>query len=297
MSISPSGPKDDGYTQEPASTPRWIPILIVALLLGIAGLGYAAYSSHQQLTQMQSDLDKSNSHADLLSKELDETNTRVAQMRGQLDVTSQKLGLTQDELARARTLSQQIQKQQEESDAKLGAQIGQIGQAQQQSDQKLGQVTTDLGGAKTDIASTQKDLADTKAKLTSAVGDLNGQGVLIARTRDDLDALRRLGERNIFDFNLTKSKQPQHIGPIQAKLQSTDPKHYKFSLTLIADDKTIEKKDRSVDEPMQFYVAHSRVPYEMVVFEVSKDRVAGYVSTPKDNGPTASAAPAAAPAK
>ena len=293
MSISPSGPRDDSYTPEAAATPRWIPIVIVILLLGIAGLGYAAYTSHQEFQQLQSDLATSNSHADVLSKQLDETNSRVAQMRGQLDVTSQKLGLTQDELARARTLAQQIQQQQQDSDAKLASQIGQV---QQESDQKIGQVSTDLSGAKTDIVSTQKDLADTKTKLTLATGDISGQGVLIARTRDDLDALRRLGERNIFDFNLTKSKQPQHIGPIQAKLQSTDPKHFKFSLTLIADDKTIEKKDRNVDEPMQFYVAHSRVPYEMVVFEVSKDRVTGYVSTPKDNGPTASAAPAAAPA-
>jgi phage-related tail protein len=263
-------------------------------VLGLAGLGYEVYASHNDIQQLQTNLTTSNSHADVLSKQLDETNSRIAQMRGQLDVTSQKLGLTQDELARARTLAQTIQKQQQDSDTKLGAQIGQV---QQESDQKIGQVTTDLTGAKTDIASTQKDLADTKAKLTSTVGDLGVQSGLIAHTQEDVEALRRLGERNIFDFNISKSKTPQHVGPVQARLLSTDPKHFKFSLTLIADDKTIEKKDRNVDEPMQFYVRGARVPYEIVVFEVTKDHITGYLSTPKDNAPAAAGAAGAAAAK
>jgi hypothetical protein len=289
MSTTPNGPKDETYVYaDSPSIPTWIPIVIIVLVLGFAGLGYAEYSAHSQLAQLQTDLTTSNSHADVLGKQLDETNSRIAQMRGQLDVTSQKLGLTQDELARARTLAQTIQKQQQDSDAKLGAQIGQV---QQESDQKIGAVTTDLTGAKTDIASTQKDLADTKAKLTTTVGDLGVQSGLIAHTQEDVEALRRLGERNIFDFNINKTKAPQHIGPVQAKLLSTDPKHFKFSMTLIADDKTIEKKDRNVDEPMQFYVRGARAPYEIVVFEVTKDHITGYLSTPKDAG---SAAPAAA---
>jgi hypothetical protein len=291
MSSTPNGPKsDETYVYDSPSTPRWIPIVVIVLVLGLVGLGYAAYTSHNDIQQLQTDLTTSNSHADVLSKQLDETNSRIAQMRGQLDVTSQKLGLTQDELARARTLAQTIQKQQQDSDAKLGAQIGQV---QQESDQKIGQVSTDLTGAKTDIASTQKDLADTKAKLTSTVGDLGVQSGLIARTQEDVEALRRLGERNIFDFNISKSKTPQHVGPVQAKLLSTDPKHFKFSMTLIADDKTIEKKDRNVDEPMQFYVRGARAPYEMVVFEVTKDHITGYLSTPKDNATAAAPAPAA----
>src|ERR1700729_4281988 len=168
MSSTPNGPKsEETYVYDSPSTPRWIPIVVIVLVLGLAGLGYEVYASHNDIQQLQTNLTTSNSHADVLSKQLDETNSRIAQMRGQLDVTSQKLGLTQDELARARTLAQTIQKQQQDSDAKLGAQIGQV---QQESDQKIGQVTTDLTGAKTDIASTQKDLADTKAKLTSTVG-------------------------------------------------------------------------------------------------------------------------------
>jgi len=287
MSISPNAPKpDQSYVYDTPSTPRWIPLLIIMLFLGLGGLGYVGYT---QLQKLQGDLVASNSHADQLGKQLDETNSRVAQLRGQLDVTSQKLGMTQNDLARARTLAQQIQKEQQESDAKLGAQIGQV---QQESSEKIGLVTTDLTGAKTDIAATRKDLEDTKSRLTSTVGDLGVQSGLIARNREDLEALRRLGERNIYDFNIVKTKNPQRVGPIQVKLQRTDPKRYRFTLTLMADDKAIEKKDRNVDEPMQFYVRGTRVPYEMVVFEVAKDRVTGYLSTPKDVG--VAAAPAAA---
>jgi len=299
MSITPNiptnaPPSNGGYAYEPAPTPRWIPLVIIVLFLGVGVLVYFGYNARVQL---QGALDKGNTHAEVLSKELEQTNSRVALLRAQLDVTSQKLGLTQAELARAR-------------DAKLVAQIGQV---QKENEAKIGQVSTDLTGAKSDIAATKKDLDETKKNLTSAVGDLNGQGVLIARNHEELEALRRLSERNIYDFKLTKSKTPQHVGPIQILLRSTDPKHYKFTMTVIADDKSIEKKDRNVDEPMQLYVRGIRAPYEMVVFEVTKDGANGYLSTPKEtaspapsggaasgaapaNAPAGNAAPASAPA-
>jgi hypothetical protein len=286
MSITPNvPPSNEGYAYEPSPTPRWIPLLIIVLFLGIGAVVYVGYSSR---TQLQNALTQSNSQADVLSKELEQTNSRVALLRAQLDVTSQKLGLTQAELARARGMAQQIQQEQQDSDAKLVAQIGQV---QQENEKKIGQVSTDLTGAKTDIAATKKDLDETKKNLTSAVGDLNGQGVLIARNHEELDALRRLNERNIYDFKLTKSKNAQRVGPIQILLRNTDPKKFKFTMTVIADDKAIEKKDRNVDEPMQFYIRGVRAPYEMVIFEVTKDGATGYLSTPKE---IASAAPAAA---
>ena len=290
MSITPNippstPPSNEGYVYEPAPTPRWIPLVIIVLFLGVGALIYVGYNSRAQL---QYALTQSNNHADVLSKELEQTNSRVALLRAQLDVTSQKLGLTQAELARARTMAQQIQQEQQDSDAKLVAQLGQVKEVQKESEAKIGQVSTDLTGAKSDIASTKKDLDETKKNLTSAVGDLNGQGVLIARNHEELDALKRLNERNIYDFKLTKSKQPQHVGPVQILLRATDPKHYKFTMTVIADDKSIEKKDRNVDEPMQFYIRGVRAPYEMVVFEVTKDGINGYLSAPKE---TAAPAP------
>lgn len=294
MSITPNVPQPDapqtGDTPvyKTASTPRWVPILIVVLFLGLAGLAYAGYKTRAQL---QTNLAAANDHAALLAKELDQTNNRVADLRGQLDVTSQKLGLTQDELARARMLAQQIQKQQRASDAKLGAQIGQV---QQESEAKIGKVSNELSGAKTDIATTQKALEDTRGKLSSTIGDLGVQSGLVATNRQELEQLKRMNQRNIYDFNLTKSKHPQRVGPIRIALRKTDPKHYRFTMIVVADDKAIEKKDRNVDEPMQFYVRGARSPYEIVVFNLTKNRATGYLSTPKEIASNAAPSPARA---
>lgn len=297
MSITPGvPPAGDSLEYEKAALPRWVPLVIVVLFLALAGAVYAGYSWRSQIeSEVAAATSKADNRADLLSKEMQQADERMAQLRAQLDVTSQKLGLTQDELARARTLAQQIQKQQEEGNAQLAAQIGQVQQVEKASEAKIGQVSTDLGGAKNDIASTRKDLEDTKSRLTSTVGDLGVQSGLIARTREDLDALRRLGERNIYEFNLTKSKNPQRVGPIQITLHGVDAKHFKYTMTVIADDKAIEKKDRTAEEPVQFYVRGARAPYEIVVFDVTKDHINGYLSTPKDNT-QAAAAPAAPPA-
>lgn len=293
MSITPSGPpSNESYDYEQAATPRWIPVLIVVLFLAIAGLVYLGYTSR---TQLQNALALSNGSSDLLRRELDQTNTRVAQLRGQVDVTSQKLGLTQAELARARTLAQQIEQEQQESDSKLGQQLGQVQQVQRESDVKIGQVSTDLTGAKGDIASTRKDLEDTKNNLKSTIGDLGLQTGRIAHNEQELEALKRLNERNIYDFKLTKSKNAQRVGPIQLLLRNTDPKRYRFTMSVIADDKSIEKKDRTVNEPMQFYVRGTRAPYEIVMFDVTKDGASGYLSTPKELA-SAAPSPGAAPA-
>jgi len=296
MSITPNVPQPgvpEPENYERAATPRWVPLVVVVLFLALAGAVYAGYTSRTQLeNEVTAANSKTASQNDLFTKEMQQTDERIAQLRAQLDVTSQKLGLTQDELARARTLAQQIQKQQEDGNAQLAAQIGQV---KSDTDTKIGAVSTDLTGAKTDIASTKKDLDDTKARLTSTVGDLGVQSGLIAHTRDDLEALRRLGERNIFEFNLAKAKNPQRVGPIQITLRSVDAKHFKYTMTVVADDKSIEKKDRTAEEPVQFYVHGARAPYEIVVFDVTKDHVSGYLSTPKDNT-QAAAVPAAPPA-
>src|SRR6266853_5339013 len=216
-----------------------------------------------------------------LAAEIEQTNSVVADLRGKLEVTTQKLGFTQAELSQARTLAQNIRDSQKESDAKLTAQSG---QAEKEAETKIGQVSTDLTGAKTDITATKQDLEATKAKLTSTVGDLGVQSGLIARNQEELDQLKRSGERNIFELHLTRAKTPTHVGPIQVTLTKTDPKKFKYTLTVVADDKTIEKKDKTADEPVQFYIKGATHPYEIVVFDVTKDKVNGYLSTPKDAG-------------
>ncbi len=279
MSISPNVPEpNEAPLYEAASTPRWIIVVFVA---AFALIGYLLYAGSDTRTRLEADLKQANSKTDVLAAQIDQVNSRVADLKGQLEVTTQKLGFTQAELTQARTLAQNIRESQKESDAKLTAQIGQV---KQDTDTKIGAVSTDLSGAKGDITATKADLEATKAKLTSTVGDLGVQSGLIARNQDELEQLKRQGDRNIFELHLTRSKKPTHVGPIQVTLTKTDPKRFKYTLMVIADDKTIEKKDKTADEPVQFYIKGVSRPYEIVVFDVTKDKINGYLSTPKDTG-------------
>jgi chromosome segregation ATPase len=281
MSISPSVPEPGGNDHniyEAATTPRWIIVVFVA---AFALIGYVMYAGNAAKSKLETDLAQANSKEAILSAQIDQTNSRVADLKGQLEVTTQKLGFTQAELAQARALAQNIRESQKASDEKLTSQIGQV---KQDAEAKIGQVSTDLTGAKGDINATKQDLEATKAKLTSTVGDLGVQSGLIARNQEELDQLKRSGERNIFELHLTRSKTPTHVGPIQVTLTKTDPKKFKYTLMVVADDKTIEKKDKTADEPVQFYIKGATRPYEIVVFDVTKDKVNGYLSTPKDTG-------------
>lgn len=281
MSISPNVPEPSGHDTnlyEASPTPRWI---IAAFVAAFALCGYLVYANITAKNETKAALDQANSKLTVMTAQIDQTNSRVADLKGQLEVTTQKLGFTQAELAQARSLAQNIRQSQKESDDKLAAQIGQV---QKDAESKIGQVNSDLSGAKTDISATKEDLEATKAKLTSAVGDLGVQSGLIARNQEELDQLKRSGERNIFELHLTRAKTPTHVGPIQVTLTKTDPKKFKYTLLVVADDKTIEKKDKTADEPVQFYIKGVPKPYEIVVFDVTKDKVNGYLSTPKDPG-------------
>ncbi|MGH9691354.1 MAG: hypothetical protein ACRD4C_09795 [Candidatus Acidiferrales bacterium] len=268
---------------EAAYLPRWVILLFVIAFALVGYLFYANYTERQSARAIQDAADKK---TQALGEEVDKTNARIADLKGQLDVTSQKLGLTQDELARARGLAQSIRKDQRQSDQQLRQQIGAV---QADTTTKFGQVTTELSGTQSDVAATKADLESTKSKLQSTVGDLGVQSGLIARNHDEVEELKRLGERDIFEFSLTKEKKPQHVGPIQVVLRKTDPKHYRYTMDVVADDKNIEKKDKTVGEPVQFYVRGARAPYEIVVFDITKKDAKGYLSTPK----SASSAPSA----
>jgi hypothetical protein len=287
MSISPNVPEpQESVSYETASTPRWIFVAFLAAFALIAYLFYTVYTGNADRARLQTELAQSNSKQTVLTAQIDDANSRIADLKAQQQVTSQKVGFTQAELAQARTLAQNIRQSQKESDEKL---TGQIGQVQQEANAKIGQVSTDLTGAKGDIDATKKDLDATKARLTSTVGDLGVQSGLIARNQEELDQLKRQGERNIFELHLTRSKTPTRVGPIQITLTKTDPKKFKYTMTVIADDKTVEKRDKTADEPVQFYVKGVPRPYEIVVFDVTKDKVNGYLSTPKDAGTAARA--------
>jgi len=166
---------------------------------------------------------------------------------------------------------------------------------QDQQNAVIGQVTSqvaevrgELSGAKSEIAATRRDLESTNLKLDRAIGDLTGQSSLIARTREDLEELRHRGDRNYYEFSLYKGQHPTQLSTVGLQLKKTDAKKNKFTLNVVADDRVIEKKDRGVAEPLQFYTGRNRQLCEVVIFTVEKNKVTGYLSTPKTTGLTAS---------
>jgi DNA repair exonuclease SbcCD ATPase subunit len=280
MSISPNVPSpQESYQYENSGTPRWIAVLFGLLIVGLALIGYAGHSVQ---TRLEQELSKNEEQSKILSAQLEQANTRIADLKGQVDVTSQKVGMTQAELADARSRAESIRKQQIASDQKLTQQIT---TAQKESEEKIGAVATDVTGAKKDIEATRTDLEATKTKLERAAGDMGVMSGLIARNHDDLEELKRKGDRNYFEFTIQKSKTPQRVGPVQIALNKTDQKKSKYTITVLADDKSIEKKDKTSGEPVQFYMKGSArlTPYEIVVFDVGKNQINGYLSAPKEN--------------
>jgi cell division protein FtsB len=293
MSISPNVPSpQETYHYESPGTPRWIAVLFVVLFAGLAVL---AYVGHSQQSRLEQDLSHQQEQNKVLSAQLEQANSRLADLKGHLEVTEQKVGMTRSELAQARSRSESIRKEQQASDQKLTSELSQV---KQESDQKILSVATEVGGAKKDIESTRTDLEATKGKLDRATGDMGVMSGLIAHNRDDLEELRRRGDRNYYEFTVQKSKTPQRVGPVQMALNKADQKKSRYTVTVFADDRSIEKRDKTAGEPVQFYMrgATRLAPYEIVVFDVGKNQIKGYLSTPKDVGGAPAAAPAATPA-
>jgi hypothetical protein len=154
-----------------------------------------------------------------------------------------------------------------------------LSEYQQDTTTKIAGVSGDVQGVRTDLNSTRTDLNATREDLANSKRDL---GTLIARNSTELAELRRRGERDYVEFDLRKTKDFQHVGDILVQLRKTDVKRQKFDVVINTDDKNILKKDRTANEPVTFLVGHDRVRYEFVVYSVDKDRVRGYISTPKD---------------
>jgi hypothetical protein len=149
------------------------------------------------------------------------------------------------------------------------------------ADSKISEVCTQVTAVKGDVASTRSELEKTVADLKRATGEIDGHSVLIATNGKELAALQALGERNYVQFTIQKAKQPQKVGDIAIRLERSDPKKNRFTIELTADDKTVEKKDRAVNEPLQFMTSKAKQPYEIVVNDVKKDTIVGYLSIPK----------------
>jgi septal ring factor EnvC (AmiA/AmiB activator) len=194
-----------------------------------------------------------------------------------MEALGSQVGLTQKEIT---SKTSELKTQQERAAAKLAAEQQATNQEVASVNSAVSGVKTELGGARSDIASTRSDLAATKAKLETAIGDLNVHSGLIAKSHEELEFLKHKGDRNYFEFTL-KKKQRSPLSTVSLELKKTDPKKSRFTMNVYADDHTIEKKDRSLGEPLQFYTGRDKQLYEVVVFNVGKDEISGYLATPK----------------
>jgi len=211
--------------------------------------------------------------------------TAQAELNNRIHATSSEfkqaltteVGMTKQEMAKR---AAELEREQKAAAAKLTAEQNQQGQQIAAVNTEVSGVKTEVGSAKTDIQKTQTDLAATNAKLEHAMGDLGVQSGLIAHNSSELDMLKRKGERNYYDFTLHKGARTP-ISTVSLQLKKVDPKKSRFTVNVMADDRTIEKKDRTVGEPLQFYTGRDHLLYEVVVFSANKDSITGYLATPK----------------
>lgn len=274
-------------TRIESATPRWVGLAIGALgLVSVVGLGigWSALSKTGSIEQAtQASLKQQN---DALNTRLAKSDEQNQQLQSDLKVVTDKLNVTQEDLVKAR-------KQSSAAVASYGKKISGIESNVSAVNTQLATKanTEDVNKLNGDVTGVKNDLDQTKAKLERATGDMGVMSGLIARNHDDVEELKRRGDRNYYEFTLQKSKTPEKVGPVSMALNKTDQKKSKYTVTVLADDKSIEKRDKTSGEPVQFYVKGSshQAPYEIVVFDVTKNQITGYLSTPKTAGGTAAA--------
>jgi DNA anti-recombination protein RmuC len=250
-------------------------VIALALLCAVGGLIWT-YSLSGRLAHEEAALADANQQNVKLAADLRETDARL---KVTADELGKSLGLTQKQMdARA----QQIIAREQAENKRLESAQQQTAQAVTAVASDVSNVKTDVGGVKTDVAKTQNDLATAVSQLQSMKGDLTGHTSLIARNHDELEILKHKGDRTYYEFTLNKGdKKP--VGTVSLELKKTDAKKNRFTLMVYADDKKYEKKDRNVNEPLQFYSGKEPGLYEIVVNSInSKNQVAGYLSTPKN---------------
>jgi hypothetical protein len=260
-------------------TPRWVGLAVAILggvsLLGL-GVGFTALSHVSNVeTATQASLKQQN---DALAQRLAKSEEINQQLQSDVKVVTDKLNVTQGDLIAARkqnksnvvTYDKKLNELGENVDKKLA------GKANNEDVAKLG---TDVNGVRTDLDATNSNLAMAKSEM----------GTLIARNHDEIDQLRRMGQRDYFEFTVSRKGGAQHVGGIQVELKDTNTKKNQYTINVLADDKSFEKKNRSVNEPIFFYTGGTRQALELVVNKVTKTNASGYLSIPKSAGTAAAA--------
>jgi chromosome segregation ATPase len=273
----------------PASSAK-IPILfgaVVALLAGIIYLFVQVNNLHTEINKNQTDLLAELDKVREATAVTQQTNKqRVEALSAQLETARRQANMAAGEakveaLRKVEETRVQLEAAQKRQEQAVNTQFSEVKQAQDTTNTKIEGVNTEVGAVKTDVATTKSELEKTVAQLKQVSGDVDGHSTMIATNGKELAALRQLGERNYFEFNMHKAKQPQKVGDVSLLLKKADPKHYRFTIELTFDDKTVEKKDRTINEPLQFLTSKAKQPYEIVVNDVKKDQIAGYLSVPK----------------
>lgn len=269
-------------------------VLAAGLAVALAGDGYLLVRSNH----LNDDLARTQSGTQTQISKLNEaTTTLLEQERQRLQDLAQEMkqqvkGVNDSATIAIRRARSEAQKQGEELSGKLSEQqqqvATQLSQIQDTTSSKFSAVTTDVDGVKanveavkTNVAAAQSDIEKTSADLKRAMGDMGVMSGLIATNSKDLDSLRALGERNYFEFDISKKDAAKKVGDIMLTLKKTDPKRNRFTMDVLADDRHVEKRDKTINEPVQLYVSGNMQPYEIVINQVTKDHVTGYLATPK----------------
>jgi len=218
-------------------------------------------------------------------KALDEVREEVEkarrQARGVAGKVKEETMKSVEDLATRVNVSESRLKQHQETDARVSNEITSLKQATNSAQSNISDVSTEVKQVRTEVANTQGQLERTIADLKRIPGDMGVLSGLIATNAREIDALKQLGDRNYIEFTLYKGKEPVKLGDVSILLKKADIKASLYTLELRVDDRKIEKKDRSANEPLQFYVGRGRQPHELVVNQVGKDLIVGYLATPK----------------
>jgi hypothetical protein len=268
---------------EEAAAPRWVGIIVVVLglvSLGALGIGWSASNHSKSLEQSVASQDQQTKQKeDVLSQRLAKAEDTNAQLAGELSVVTDKMKLTQGELATARLQTKKIK----DDDAKELAEMQNQTTAELATKASLDDVSkigTDVNGVKTDLDSTKNNLQMAKGEF----------GTLIARNHDEVEELRRLGERDYYEFTIAKKNSREKVGALMVELHTTNTKKSQYGVTIFVDDQRHEKKNLTANEPLYFFESGARAPLEFVVNQVGKDQIKGYLSVPKVNSSHAQAA-------
>jgi uncharacterized protein (DUF3084 family) len=273
---------DENYNpQTSEGTPRWVGIAVAVLAaVSLVGLGFAWSASGRTKDAVaaqqgtENELKALEQHVDALVKRLAQAEDRNAQVQGELSVVTDRLKLTQGELARARQHARQIKEDYSKQLADMQSAV--------QSELATKADSEDVKALHGDVTGVRSDLEATARQLNMARGEL---GTLIARNSEEIAQLRRLGQREYYEFTLSKKGARTKLGHVMVELRGTNTRRSQFTVALYADDLRLEKKNRAVNEPIYFYTRGYRAPLELVVNQVGRDKVVGYVSVPKVSAP------------